>query len=631
MERETSWYDEEDEPKADRQSAKRAVEAAREPMPLPTEEPAAGSEASYSREALRDHPNCVEVRARVRGRVLNATANADEAELFADHTLDAIEKMRATPVMDSLSADPDGAAIIKDEYAKLKLGTRLETALKERKRKNRADKAADKKLSDIERAKALDAPARPFDDTGETAVEWAKDCDPLNFNDRMEMRDRVNAEYAVVRRGGKTRILHHTKTAIDYLTVEDFKLALAPFGFYDGNKPVLAAADWLRWKHREVYSGVGFYPGPVLEVPDGHFNLWRGFAIRPVEGDWSRLKAHLFETVCDGKEAYFNFLLDWIANIFQEPQRKPGTCVVIKGIEGTGKSLIKRAMRRILGSAVHSVSQPKHITGNFNAHLDHNLLLVCEEAIWSGDKAAEGVLKDLITEETITVEAKGIDAISSRNYSRLLLLTNNSWAAPAGANSRRYFVLETKAEHANDQAYFKPLFEEIDNGGAEAMLDELLKRKIKSNLRFAPETAALLEQREQSLSNLERWALDAAKSGAFTKRDGESLLLSEKVKATFSTNDIRDAARHYCGNDLGFNRALGPLLLHLGVELARPRSGGKQVPSYTFPSAAQFRVKIAAHLKVTVDAAPVIEGDVQEFAIPATDPTVSPKERRTLN
>ena len=559
-----------------RRTAKRSVEAQREAEPVAKsadELTAIGTEASYRREALRHHPSCVSDRAQARSRVLDAIESRDEAMIFADHTLEAIERMRTTPVMDSLWADPDGAAIIKDEFAKLKLGTRLETALKERKRKTRADKVADKKLSDIERAKALDAPAKPFEDTGETAVEWAKCCNSSNFDHRTEMRDRLNAEYAVVRRGGKTRILHHTKTTIDYLTVDDFKLGLAPFSFYDGNKKVQAATDWMNWKHREAYNGVGFYPGSKTfkpEVPDGHYNLWQGFAIEPAEGDWSKLKKHLLEKVCGKNEAHLAFLLDWLANILQEPQRKPGTCVVIQGVEGTGKSLIKRAMRRIQGSAVHSVSQPKHITGNFNNHLVHTLLLVCEEALWAGDKAAEGVLKDLITEETITVEAKGIDAISSRNYSRLLLLTNSDWAIPAGANSRRYFVLETEDKHANDQAYFKPLFDEIDKGGAEAMLFDLLKRPIASNLRYAPVTAALLKQREQSLSNLERWLLDAARAGAFTKRDGTCLPLTAKASATFPAYDIKDAAKYYCGNDLGFNRTLGPLWLELGVMMTRP-------------------------------------------------------------
>ena len=202
------------------------------------------------------------------------------------------------------------------------------------------------------------------------------------------------------------------------------------------------------------------------------------------------------------------------------------------------------------------------------------------------------------------------------------MLTNEDWCIPAGANSRRYFMLEASPKHANDREYFKPLFDEIDKGGAEAMLHELLHRKIVSNLRFAPETAALLKQREQSLSNLDRWVLEAAKSGAFTKRDGTCLSLDDKEVVTLFANDIRDAAKHYCGNDLGFNRTLGPLLLDLGVKTTRPRADGKQVPSYVFPKASEFRASVKTRLNIDVDVneAPSIEGDESEFIRKTTPP-----------
>ena len=53
-----------------------------------------------------------------------------------------------------------------------------------------------------------------------------------------------------------------------------------------------------------------------------------------------------------------------------------------------------------------------HITGNFNSHQKGLVsALICEEAFWAGDNQAGNVLKDMITDEEMLMEPKGIDAI----------------------------------------------------------------------------------------------------------------------------------------------------------------------------------------------------------------------------
>jgi len=47
------------------------------------------------------------------------------------------------------------------------------------------------------------------------------------------------------------------------------------------------------------------------------------------------------------------------------------------------------------------------------------LFLFADEAYWPGDKAAEGKLKTRISEGTITIEAKGFNAIAAKNRLKL--------------------------------------------------------------------------------------------------------------------------------------------------------------------------------------------------------------------
>jgi len=150
-----------------------------------------------------------------------------------------------------------------------------------------------------------------------------------------------------------------------------------------------------------------------------------------------------------------------------------------------------------------------HLTGKHNKHLQNRLLLCADEAVWAGDKEAERVLKGLVTERTMTVEPKGIDAFTWRNRLGIIHSTNERWVVPATDDERRYAVFDVDPVHMQDKAYFDPLFEEIDNGGAAAMLYDLLRLDLEGwhPRHDIPQTEALLEQKMASLEGLDQWWL----------------------------------------------------------------------------------------------------------------------------
>jgi len=64
-------------------------------------------------------------------------------------------------------------------------------------------------------------------------------------------------------------------------------------------------------------------------------------------------------------------------------------------------------MLKIFGRHGTEVVNSRHFVGNFNSHLQYKVLVVLNEAIWGGDKAAEGVMKASTTEGTTIYEKKG--------------------------------------------------------------------------------------------------------------------------------------------------------------------------------------------------------------------------------
>jgi hypothetical protein len=123
-------------------------------------------------------------------------------------------------------------------------------------------------------------------------------------------------------------------------------------------------------------------------------------------------------------------------------------------------------------------------------------------------------LKDLITNDDLVVEFKGLEAIRMRNFVRLFATSNEDWVVPAGLTARRFAVFDVGEAHLGDKSYFQAIVDELNNGGREALLHYLLHFDLsKVDLRSVPKTAALLEQKLHSLDGEQGWWLSVLTNG----------------------------------------------------------------------------------------------------------------------
>ena len=162
----------------------------------------------------------------------------------------------------------------------------------------------------------------------------------------------------------------------------------------------------------------------------------------PAPGNCGLYLEHLLNNVYAGDEEFFNWLLGWMADTVQNPSQRPGTAVVLRGKQGTGKTIACTEFGKLLGPHFRVVAQSRHLLGNFNAHLEGTLVLLAEEAVWAGDKPGASVLKDLITGDTVNIERKGVDVQRSRNLIHLMISRNSDWVVPAGPEERRFAVFD---------------------------------------------------------------------------------------------------------------------------------------------------------------------------------------------
>lgn len=338
---------------------------------------------------------------------------------------------------------------------------------------------------------------------------WEVDpiVDQVKGNKFDEVVARMNDEYAIVSVGGKIKVLrekepeHQTMMHYDLFDKDSFRTLLQNELMVIVNakgqpKSISVADIWLSHEHRRTYpNGMGLYPS---KAPNGYFNTWNGFSVYPRPGDCSLFCEHVKQIICAGNEALYTWVLDWMADLIQYPDDPKGCAIVMRGGEGIGKGTFANAIGDLFGPHYRHLIDDSHLTSNFNAHLIDAIVVFADEITWGGNKKTAGKLKGMVTERHLVGERKGVDASLYRNMIHMLIASNDRWLIPAGADSRRWLVLDVPSDRANDVSYFESIKDELDNGGKEGLIYMLKRREITSNLRQAPETEALQEQRIMS-------------------------------------------------------------------------------------------------------------------------------------
>ena len=284
-------------------------------------------------------------------------------------------------------------------------------------------------------------------------------------------------------------------------------------------KKITAGDWWLSHPYRRTYKSIIFLPSN--ECPDEMYNRWNGFSFKFIEGDKHRTYLnHIFKVICNNNQSHYDYLINWMAYAIQHPDEPGYVAIVLRGKEGTGKGSFAKTFARLFGRHAMQINSAKHLTGNFNYHLQETIFLFADEAFSSHDKAHEATLKRIITEETLSIEGKGDNLDEARNFLHIVLSSNSNWVVPAGSDSRRFFVLDVSEAHKEDTAYFKQITDDMESGGFDNLLYYLKNKDISNfEVRIAPKTQALNEQKLYSLPFIAHWWYGKLKVGRLLPTD----------------------------------------------------------------------------------------------------------------
>lgn len=325
----------------------------------------------------------------------------------------------------------------------------------------------------------------------------------------------MNKKHAfIVSYGGKPVVLAYVynaafkKEVVEFMSPASIEIIYANQSVQDGRLPVGLGTWWLKHTDRREYDTVIFDPNQPKQIGKS-FNLYEGMAVQPIKGNWWRTLRHLYKILSNSDRDKFLYTVKWLAWCLQNPGTRAEVAVVLKGKQGAGKGFIFSQMVTIFGAHGIHLSNRSHLTGKFNGHLANCVFMFADEAYYPGEKEVEGTLNQIISEEKILIENKGMKAVIQKNCLHIAMASNEEWVVPASGDARRYYINEVNNTYAKNQIsdyhrtkYFDALWGEMACGGREAMVYDLLNLDLKGwhPRKDVPETEEYRKQSRKGVS-----------------------------------------------------------------------------------------------------------------------------------
>lgn len=222
----------------------------------------------------------------------------------------------------------------------------------------------------------------------------------------------------------------------------------------------LFISQWTRDENIRCYESINFYPNPE-KCPKDQYNTYNGFDvcnIEPTAADISKI-IHQIRCLVAHNEEHFQYLIRFIAHIFQCPDKKALIYLVFNGVQGTGKDSFWEFIGKLLGRELFLANArvEEDLCGRFNLISSRRLLIQCQEVSREVAKKYKDKIKSLITQDIGMYEDKGIKQVSMKSYERYIFTTNDDIPMFLEHGERRSCIFTPSEENKPDTQYWDEL------------------------------------------------------------------------------------------------------------------------------------------------------------------------------
>lgn len=302
----------------------------------------------------------------------------------------------------------------------------------------------------------------------------------------------------------------------------------------------------------ETYADVVYEPYLIRNgVPKNignSFNLFQGFSyellnlIPKIQFEETHFYKHLQSEFFNNDEGELNHFLDHIADILQDPVNIKGITHVFYSPQGCGKGLLTEFMKNLVDKNNVCVinDMERYFKTPFNTDTTNKLLKVFEEVSEKGSGFSNhNKLKGEVTNTQERVEPKGLDPVQYKHMARYWFYSNNENSLMVENDDRRHTMHKINGRYAQDQKYFKPIIQEIQNEKfMKSAFEYFATRKYEiENVTKAYETKYKKDQKLACLSSGIKFII------YFIQRKFKKI--KDEIKY-ITINEMKETYREYC-------------------------------------------------------------------------------------
>ena len=292
----------------------------------------------------------------------------------------------------------------------------------------------------------------------------------------------MNQQYALLQPPGQAQCIVQIKDALfmprgEFNTrVDDAVIVTAVKDL--SPKTTQASKAWIEDARRRVMTAVKF---TSQAVGPNDLNLWTGFGVTPKAGNCALIYQHIREVICAGRDLENEALLNLLAWQAQNIGRASRIITVLWSREQQiGKGILLEKIMQQMYGPLHGAftSDASKVFGRFNDVIRGKAYSAFDEACFAGDRKVADQIKSVAGTSTSLVEGKGIPVVNCPIAVNIFMATNHEHVAHIEEHDARYWILKVSPRRFGDVAYWDALLKEIENGGVEAFLHDMLTRDV---------------------------------------------------------------------------------------------------------------------------------------------------------
>lgn len=336
---------------------------------------------------------------------------------------------------------------------------------------------------------------------------------------------------------------------------------------------------WLQDEFMNTKDDTGVYPNEEL-CPSNIYNLWIPFAMEDVM-EWTHqdealaiVRNHIL-ILCGNDPAVAEYFESWLGQMIAHPETKSTFPVIISG-EGSGKGTLLQLIQKMLGKSkiLETTTPSRDVWGEFNSPMASCFFVCLNELSKKETSECDHRIKGLVTDTSLTINAKGTQQYSIDSYHRFIAFTNNNEGGVTTVRGdRRKWIVRASDELRGNCKYFEDFYDMLQNENVIKTCYEYFKNlpDLDKFLRMPlPVTERQQDLKEVNSSPIERWVV------RYVERWGDDCPDIVKIYATTAFDDYKQWMKANASTYEISSTLFGTRLKQLnidGIEKGRSRKG----------------------------------------------------------